>query len=659
MKKQFLLIVLLCPLILFSQNRYVDGNTGNDSNNGTTLGHAWRTIQKACNAAPAGSTVYIRGGNYIEQLWMNVSGTASNYLTFTHFGTEMVVVDGNNVNAQTELLNISGKHYIKIIGLHFANATGNFSKGITIRNGSDHIEIRSCKFYNIHFSNNSADAPAGKNSNPFLTYNENAADASTDIIFNDNEIYNCRTGVSEACTMNGNVDGFEISNNRVYNITNIGIDAAGGYGVCPNPAKDAARNGIILRNTVYNCVSALAVSAGIYIDGGQNIQVAYNVCFDNGRGFEIGCEQQNHITKNIVLHNNLCYHNREAGIGIGGYNYPNTGKVMNCVVRNNTCYDNAFTNNGDGELLIEYAENCAVEQNIFYATNLSKNLMVTRLNATGIILNYNLFYHAEGAANATVDWNGTIYTNYANYQSGVGQDGQSPFGNPLFTAASTPDFKLNSGSPGINTGRTDFTPLAGETDYAANYRIAGGRVDIGAYESMSVLSVEYTSPLRAIPVQSSIQLEWTTASEWDHARFDIERSGENFQFKVIGTLPCIAHKSPNNYHFSDNSPLGGINYYRLKTVEKSGAVQYSPAVFVLWEIPSVHIFPNPSKGTFWIEYDGNFSNIMVYDALGWLIKSIKEPQNRVNLGGVLPGVYWVEVIDVVARRVWLERVVVE
>lgn len=305
-----------------AQSRYVDGTNGSDGNNGTALVTAWRTIQKACNEAPAGSTVYIKGGTYTESLWMNTTGTLGNYITFTPVASELVVIDGGSTNTQVELLNIETKSYIKIIGLQFANAKGNFSKGIAIREGSDNIEIRNCVFHDIHFSTNAGDAPNDKNSNPLIVYNTNPTNSCSNIIFSGNLIYNCRTGVSEACTMTGNVDGFEISNNIVHNITNIGIDVAGGHTMSNNASTNYARNGIIKSNTVYNCVSALAVSAGIYVDGGKNIIVERNISHDNGRGFEIGCEIQNYTADNVVLRNNISYHNREAGIGIGGYNYP-------------------------------------------------------------------------------------------------------------------------------------------------------------------------------------------------------------------------------------------------------------------------------------------------------------------------------------------------
>ena len=56
--------------------------------------------------------------------------------------------------------------------------------------------------------------------------------------------------------VNGNVDGFQITNNHVHHNDNIGIDAIGHEGVAPVPAYDQARNGVIRGNRVHDISSA-------------------------------------------------------------------------------------------------------------------------------------------------------------------------------------------------------------------------------------------------------------------------------------------------------------------------------------------------------------------------------------------------------------------
>lgn len=481
-----LTLSLVCIFLSFlsaAQTDFYVSTTGNNASNGS-FATPWKTFQYACNNATPGSTVYFFSGSYAGSVYMNVSGTAGNYITFTNYPGNTVTIDGGSTNTQIELLNISGAAYIRIIGLNFTNAMGNFSKGIVIRNGAHDIDIINNKISNINFSTNpNATVTASKNTNPLLVYGENSTTSCSNINITKNEIYSCRTGYSEALTLNGNVDGFVVDSNVIYNITNIGIDIAGGYGVCSNTAKDAARNGIVKSNTVYNCVSGVAVAAGIYADGAQNIIIQNNKVYNCGRGFEVGCENAGKTATNITVRDNIAYENIEAGIGIGGYNYPLTGKVTNCSILNNTCCNNVTGNNGDGELLVEYTEDCTIENNIFNASNTLKRMLVTRLNSIGLTINYNLYYHSAGQATSTYDYNGTVYTGFSSYQTGTAKDVQSVFALPGFVNGATANFNLLCNSNAINAGNPAFITGVNETDYYGGSRLLNGKVDAGAVET--------------------------------------------------------------------------------------------------------------------------------------------------------------------------------
>ncbi len=61
-------------------------------------------------------------------------------------------------------------------------------------------------------------------------------------------------------------------------------------------------------------------------------------------------------------------------------------------------------------------------------------------------------------------------------------------------------------------------------------------------------------------------LNWTTAQEVNTDRFEIERSGNSREFSKIGVVKA----GNTNYTFTDNDPLKGVNYYRLKMLDKDG-----------------------------------------------------------------------------------------
>ncbi len=202
--------------------------------------------------------------------------------------------------------------------------------------------------------------------------------------------------------INGNVDGFEISNNEVYNIANIGIDAIGYEGTASS--NDYARNGVIKNNIVHDCPSPYADCAGIYVDGARDLVIENNLCYNNQYGIEIGNEHAGTTTQDIIVRNNIIYNNTLVGLKIGGYE----GDVTNCKVTGNTCYANNTANEWRGELeLSEKLTNSTFENNIFYANN-SDGVIVVAEGASsepsGLTLNYNIFYQINGASSDNFDW---------------------------------------------------------------------------------------------------------------------------------------------------------------------------------------------------------------------------------------------------------------
>jgi hypothetical protein len=77
----------------------------------------------------------------------------------------------------------------------------------------------------------------------------------------------------------------------------------------------------------------------------------------------------------------------------------------------------------------------------------------------------------------------------------------------------------------------------------------------------------------------SVELAWTTASEYNNNRFEIERSADGNHFEIIGVLAGkMNSREITNYTFLDNKPFAGINYYRLNQIDKNGANTYSDLI---------------------------------------------------------------------------------
>jgi len=467
---------------------------GNDQNDGTTPATPWKTIQKACNSAIPNSVVYIKGGTYNENIVVNVSGTAGNPIIFRNYQNDVVYIDGTGTTGST-MLSVTNKSYLSFQNLTIQNRTVNDAQGILVETtGSDsstELSFRNITIKNIKWTSSPLTVPASNNNaQPFIAYGGDGG--ITHIEIDSCKIFDNILGYSEALTLDGNVDGFIISNCQVHDNTNIGIDIAGNYQVSSDAATDHARNGIVTSNKCYKNVSLVATSAGIYVDGGKNVVIERNKCYENGSGIEIGCEE-NGTTDSIIVKNNLVFNNTSTGLYIGGYTTATTGQVLNCMIRNNTLFRNNSSNDGNGELVISKASNCVFKNNIFY-TNAQNIFMYVDSIAPQIanVFDYNCWYTPNNDSNdISVNWRSMYYDSFSSYRAGTAQDSNSIFNNPYFysTTISSPDLRLLNMSPCYNAGDSATELSYNETSYDGNLRLLDGVIDMGAYEIIFALGL--------------------------------------------------------------------------------------------------------------------------------------------------------------------------
>jgi len=102
--------------------------------------------------------------------------------------------------------------------------------------------------------------------------------------------------------------------------------------------------------------------------------------------------------------------------------------------------------------------------------------------------------------------------------------------------------------------------------------------------------------VKAWQQDKAVQVEWTTVTEQGVQQYNVERSPDGQSFKQIGLSAAPRNTGKTEvYDLTDNEPITGDNYYRIKIINKDATVSYSNTVVVKIEKgkPSISIYPNP------------------------------------------------------------------
>ena len=136
---------------------------------------------------------------------------------------------------------------------------------------------------------------------------------------------------------------------------------------------------------------------------------------------------------------------------------------------------------------------------------------------------------------------------------------------------------------------------------------AGGGPAREAKISVITVEVEYTVPLpiallsfdAVLSDARKVQLDWSTATEINNEFFTIERSRNGATFEEVGRIPGAGNSNTQRaYTYTDDAPLQGTSYYRLKQTDFSGEYEIFDMVAVEYaNTPGgscvLKVMPNP------------------------------------------------------------------
>jgi len=157
---------------------------------------------------------------------------------------------------------------------------------------------------------------------------------------------------------------------------------------------------------------------------------------------------------------------------------------------------------------------------------------------------------------------------------------------------------------------------------------------------------------------------WSTASEINNEKFELERSLDNTTFRKIADIKGAGtFQLESNYTFEDADILeSGVYYYRLRQVDFDGNATLSGTIAIRVEKEvdraRVQVYPNPAVDDIELSISGleiakSVTRIEIFDGAGRIVKTIKvdksenmtSMRHQLNIEELLEGVYTIRVIS--------------
>lgn len=249
--------------------------------------------------------------------------------------------------------------------------------------------------------------------------------------------------------------------------------------------------------------------------------------------------------------------------------------------------------------------------------------------------------------------------------------------------------RLSAESPAIDAATGDFPYVS--TDFEKVPR--GVQKDIGAHEYTGARTVNFTAlsekhagpnaipitysynysgvlPIKlmsfeAFPELDKVNLKWQVSLQEDINSYEIEwRTGPQ-EFQKIGVINSkTSQNSVLIYDFLHETAVPGNNYYRLKIINSNGTFEYSNVITVK-RTPEFKVYPNPATSYVKINTDNVLpvgSELKLINSMGIIVRQQLTDSNivqHIELGGLTPGMYYIQLIDAANKDTSVHPIIIE
>ncbi len=220
------------------------------------------------------------------------------------------------------------------------------------------------------------------------------------------------------------------------------------------------------------------------------------------------------------------------------------------------------------------------------------------------------------------------------------------------TAGAT-SFPVNQ--PYFNATRSSFTLAQYDVSFLAGNNSVGFRLRFKSDVSVTAPGVAVddfellgptTTPLPVTLVtfsgralDSFNELSWTTLSEINNERFEVQRSLSGNDFETIGLVKGKGNtNAPTAYTFNDIHVDERNYYYRLKQIDYDGKSELSGLILIKRQAKSKglvnFIFPNPFSGNFNVLFKSEIKDevtVELYDLSGKRVFTRKETPSGIHM----------------------------
>jgi hypothetical protein len=425
---------------------------GSDSGSGSTA-QPMRTVAAAIQRLRDGGSIELRGGTYHQRILLDHDES----VTVEPYRHERVVLSGAGIappDGRSAMVTIVDSRSITVRDLEITGYTTRRTAavpiGVYVHGHDDGVRILGLHVHD-EGNDNGTLGSFDINAHGIAAYGDDPHQPISRLEIRGNTLDHLRLGASETVVVNGNVDHWAITGNRIHDDDNIGIDAIGFEPTISGAARysevNRARDGVISGNTVSRIRSQgnpaywedgswCDCADGIYVDGGTRIRITGNRTDRDDIGIEVAAENPRGNASHVTVDHNLVTGSLFTGITTGGYcdggndcGGVRTGSSYDNVFAYNTLRGNNRLDDGSPELLVQYsAHDDRFVHNDITATNAARVVYGTVARAddgAGDVSDFNTFRASGGAGAAQFGWRGVTYSGFAAYRAATHQDRHS------------------------------------------------------------------------------------------------------------------------------------------------------------------------------------------------------------------------------------------